>query len=146
MTAGLLPGQRPKAWQKALCRVPLPRPSPQPCLPQPWMRSLWVALAGHWPRLFNPHRPVPLALGIDRELAALLRPSMNRKRIRRFRACWCGRTAYLRALAAPRAVRHGLRGPVGPVAPEHRVHAMKRLRERQARKRSGRDGRRARDR
>lgn len=102
----------------------------EPHFPEPWMLALWRALVTARPALFDPVRPAPLALGVDRELYDAARGKLGRKRVRRFLAVWTGRTPYLRALARPGSVRRSLRGSVESVTPEHREHARQRLEER----------------
>jgi hypothetical protein len=126
---------RRKRPQSSVVKRPPERSGQQrrePHFPEDWMTTLWRELVKVRPALFDPRRLVPLALGFHRELHAVTKARLSGRRIRQFLAVWTGRTAYLRALAAPGAVRYGLRGPAGPVAPEHRDHALRRLEERRS--------------
>jgi sRNA-binding protein len=77
-------------------------------------------------------RPVPLAIGIDRALAALLAGEVSGKTISRFLARWTGRAAYLRAIAGGGS-RFDLAGnPAGLVTADQRENAAAALANRAA--------------
>jgi sRNA-binding protein len=87
--------------------------------------------------------PVPLAIGIGQEiieqLAGVHRPSEISLAMR----VWCGRTAYLEALAIDGAVRVWLDGTQSePVSAEHQEQAKRRLARRRARRLSADEPRR----
>ena len=92
--------------------------------------ALMAELRARWPEAFcDP--PRPLAIGTHRWAARWLRiyPESKRwKALCRTFASWCGRAAYLEALAESGAKRFDLAGmPAGPVSPQHQADARERL-------------------
>lgn len=69
------------------------------------------------PQVWDASTPLPLAIGIHRQIYPLLdRVPMSRRALRNFLAWWTGSEAYQRALRAPNACRHNVDGTVaGPV-------------------------------
>lgn len=75
--------------------------------------QIFRALAAQHPGLFNTVKPVPLALGIDVDLAALY-PEIPVKKLHRLLSWVTGRPAYQRVMVDG-AERHALDGPRGHV-------------------------------
>jgi sRNA-binding protein len=108
-------------------RGPAPKPLPPAGL---------AVLRETWPSLFDPERPLPLALGIRDAIREAL-PDLSRSALNKALGWHVSRWPYLMALSADGAMRHGLDGtPLWPVTPEHRADAFKRL----ARRRPSRAG------
>jgi sRNA-binding protein len=82
-------------------------------------------LAELWPALFNPYKPVPLAIGIYDSLLEAL-PDAAPDHIRRVLAPWCRRPRYLATLTAG-AERHGLEGVQGAVTEQQAAAAAEML-------------------
>jgi len=77
-------------------------------------------LRERFPAVFNLEAPVPLALGVDRELRLLL----ARKRAGRVLSWWCGHPAY-RAAVARGGPRYNLDGSVaGEVTEQQQTFAV----------------------
>lgn len=88
-------------------------------------RRIQAQLAERWPALFDPMKPVPLAIGIHAALLAAL-PDATAAQLRRLLAPWCRRPRYLAALAAG-ADRHSLEGVQGAVTEEQAAEAAQML-------------------
>jgi sRNA-binding protein len=73
------------------------------------------------PDLWNAARPVPLAIGIHKQLYPVAeRLQMSRSSLRRFLSRWTGASAYQQALSQPGASRFNLDGSVaGEVSSQH---------------------------
>lgn len=91
--------------------------------------DLLAALQVLAPELWNPEAPVPLAVGIHKQLYPLAeRLRMSRRALRGFLGRWTSASAYQRAMAAPGAQRFNLDGTVAePVSPQHAEIARRRL-------------------
>jgi sRNA-binding protein len=59
-------------------------------------RQMRKELQARWPFLFDKEHPVPLAIGVDVDVAR--RTGFDRKRVCKFLAYWTHRTKYLNAL------------------------------------------------
>ena len=80
------------------------------------------------PGITVPSHPKPMAVGIRQRLRAIL-PNGNKVRLKDVLTAWCQQPSYLRALAAPGAMRHGPDGqPTEPVSELHREQAIDKLR------------------
>lgn len=88
-------------------------------------KRILAELARRWPTLFDPDKPVPLAIGIFEELLEAM-PGTTPEQLRRILGPWCHRPLYLRALVAG-AERHGLAGVRGAVAEERAAEAAREL-------------------
>lgn len=75
-------------------------------------KDLQARLAVDYPFLFHKDAPLPLKLGIAKDIAA--RYGATRRVVEKMLNWWCGRRAYLYALAEG-AARHGFDGPDGTV-------------------------------
>lgn len=94
------------------------RPTGVECLAQ---------LAQHYPALFDPASPKPLALGVHKAMSA--DSGLSRTRIRRGLRVWTNTPEYLQALAKG-GPRHGIdRQHSGDVTEWEQAQAVKRLKE-----------------
>jgi sRNA-binding protein len=112
---------------------PLPRsPAPPPALPRrTFVLGLLKTFAATWPAVFDKTEVKPLRIGVSAEIEEALTGKASKRLVRDAIGYWTNGNNYLRALAQPGAMRHGLDGALAePVAPEHREHAIKRLAER----------------
>lgn len=93
-------------------------------------RALLAELRGVAPALWEPSRPVPLAVGIHEQIFPIAeRLDISRRFVRRFLGRWTSTSEYLCALARPEAQRVNLDGsPAGEVDEQHRTRAERRLR------------------
>jgi len=101
-----------------------PRPVPEPD-PAKAART-WFMQA--YPLLFNPLRPVPLSIGIRRDLLKLRPKPITDRSVRYALRSWCRSPAYLDALARG-GHRYNLQGPAGKVTDEQRERAAETLRK-----------------
>ena len=86
--------------------------------------------------------PIPLKIGVARDLTAMLEKGAGRRRLRLALRAWCACLAYRRALAKPGSTRHDLaRQPVEPVSDAHREHAKAGILDRRPRQGGGSAGR-----
>lgn len=83
-------------------------------------------LLSSWPVLFNPLSPVPLAIGIRRDLLKIRPDRVSDRGVRRALRWWCSSPAYLDALARG-GRRYGLTGPTEMVTGEQRDRAARQL-------------------
>ena len=81
------------------------------------------------PELWKADAPVPLAIGIHKQLYPIAeRVQMSRRALRKFLAGWTSTLPYQRALSQPDARRSNLDGsPAGEVSEQHRQEAHQRL-------------------
>lgn len=81
------------------------------------------------PDLWNPEKPVPLAIGIHKQLYPIAeRLHVSRRFLRRFLARWTAMPSYQRAMSEPGAVRSNLDGsPAGEVSEVHGARARQRV-------------------
>ncbi|HEX7037093.1 MAG TPA: ProQ/FINO family protein [Pseudomonadales bacterium] len=86
-------------------------------------------LQGEAPDLWNPDKPVPLAIGIHKQLYPVAeRLHVSRRFLRRFLARWTAMPSYQRAMSEPGAMRLNLDGsPAGEVSEVHGERARKRV-------------------
>ena len=98
-------------------------------LPLEQLRSVLQVLRTRAPVITTPQ---PLALGAGAAVLDLAPElGVSRRTLRRALHFWTARRAYLKALAAPGAVRYALDGtPVGPVTAEHQQAALQELQRR----------------
>jgi hypothetical protein len=80
------------------------------------------------PDLWNPEKPVPLAIGIHKQLYPIAeRLLVSRRFLRRFLARWTAMPSYQRAMSEPGAVRSNLDGSAaGEVSDVHGERARQR--------------------
>ncbi|HEX7034859.1 MAG TPA: ProQ/FINO family protein [Pseudomonadales bacterium] len=85
------------------------------------------------PAVWDPEKPVPLAVGVHTQINPVAENrGLSRRRVRRFLARWTSREAYLQALLEPGAQRRNADGtPAEPVLERHRERARQRLARRQ---------------
>lgn len=85
------------------------------------------------PDVWNPEKPVPLAVGIHTQINPVAeRRRLSRRSVRRFLGRWTSSAAYLNALLEPDARRVNVDGtPAEPVLERHRERAQRRLARRQ---------------
>lgn len=102
-------------------QVEIPKPDPRR-LARDW-------LVATFPELFNPERPVPLAIGIKRVLLRQRPANITHAGLSRALAQWTDGLLYHRAVAAG-GLRHGLAGPAGIVTAEDRAYAKSALQQR----------------
>jgi hypothetical protein len=113
------------------------RRDPSPTKPSLQDRALDALLRDRWPELFDPDRPLPLAMEIRSRIAnALDLASPERRRLQTFMSGWCSRGEYLRALAADGALRFDIDGSTTEVSPEHQHPARERFATRRAERRA----------
>lgn len=112
---------RPARHARAVAEAP-PRRTPSD-------EELLVELQALAPELWNPDAPVPLAIGIHRQLYPLAeRLQMSRRGLRKFLSRWTASEGYRQALAETGARRYDLDGsPAGEVSEEHRDEARQQL-------------------
>jgi len=81
------------------------------------------------PDLWNPENPVPLAIGIHKQLYPIAeRMQVSRRSLRGFLARWTASRSYQRALGEPGARRFNLDGsPAGEVTRQHGDSARERV-------------------
>lgn len=86
-------------------------------------------LQARQPTLWDPSRPLPLAVGMHRQLFPIGEArQLSRSDVRRFLQKWTSSRSYLAALAEPEARRFNLDGsPAGQVSPRDRERAERRL-------------------
>lgn len=97
--------------------------------------ELLAQLAGHYPRLFDPDGPLPLALGIHN--AMHLDCGMSKTQVRRALRVWTLTLNYLSALAKG-GPRYGIDGkPCGEITEQEQASAAERLAEVDADQASG---------
>ncbi len=84
---------------------------------------------GKWPLLFNPIAPVPLAIGIRRDLLKARGESVSDSGVRRALKSWCNQPMYLERIACG-GYRYGPTGPAGKVTDKQRKRATRTLRGR----------------
>lgn len=91
--------------------------------------DLLAALQAVAPELWNPEAPVPLAVGIHKQLHHIAEQvDMSRKSVRKFLSRWTSSTRYQQALIEPGAVRFNLDGSsAGEVSEEHRELSRQRV-------------------
>lgn len=118
------PRSRKKPERIRLARRPRPLAEVPPP-PAPSDDELLAELQALAPELWDPDDPVPLAIGIHRQLYPLAeRLQMSRRALRKFLSRWTSSEAYQRALAEPGACRYNLDGsPAGEVSEQHRNEA-----------------------
>lgn len=92
--------------------------------------QLKIILYGQFPKLFSYEHPLPLAMGIHREIQEQF-PTLPLKVVNVFLRRWTSRNHYLVAMANARSVRHHLDGNVSErVSKEHREFAAATIKER----------------
>lgn len=97
-------------------------------------QMLGALLAWEHPKLFSVRTPTPLGLGIHKQITTAYQ-GVSSRTARLFLRSWCSRTAYHRAVAAPKSERTNLDyTPAGPVSDEHREAARLVLEQRDANK------------
>ena len=85
-------------------------------------------LAKKYPKAITPSNPVPLAIGIHKQVDPKFPLSKVRKAIRRYTS----KQKYIVALTRPGAIRYNLDGSIaGPVSGDHQMKAMATLEKRQ---------------
>ena len=103
-----------------------------PEAPQPRAVSdeeMLAELSAVAPDLWNPETPVPLAIGIHKQLYPIAeRMDVSRRSLRKFLSRWTSSRAYQRALSEPGAQRVNLDGsPAGEVTGQHSDSARQRV-------------------
>lgn len=80
------------------------------------------------PALWDADRPLPLAVGIHKQIIAIAEPKgLSRSAVRRFLDKWTSAAAYQAAMSQPDAMRYNLDGtPAEPVSEKHRRRAARR--------------------
>ncbi len=119
--------------RKETIKVKAKSATPRP--PQPQQEhtgndvDLLAALQAAAPDLWNPRAPVPLAIGIHKQLYSIAEEvRMSRRSLRRFLSEWTSSSVYRRAMLEPEAKRYNLDGSEAEaVSEEHRVEARRRL-------------------
>ncbi len=112
-----------EARKPRLARVRAMRPPKDPA------EVLLADLQARSPEVWNPARPVPLAIGIRQQLYPIGEARrISRRAVRRFLAQWTSAPAYHSALCQPGSRRFNLDGsPAGEVSEEHRQQAERRI-------------------
>jgi sRNA-binding protein len=106
------------------------KPAPKPPIADRFALLRAAGLIEPWPAVLG-GEPLPLAIGtrqllIERMGAAAT--TSRRNKVSRLLRAYCRSARYLRAMAAPGAMRHDLDGnPVEPVSDEHRANALEML-------------------
>ncbi len=117
------PAPAPKKAAKKQPTPPKPKgPSYTPPVP---VQPIFDALSAWMPELFNQASPVPLEVGISKQLKALNPPELGRS----FNSAidlWCSRQEYLLACAHGE-YRIGLNGRKSELTQRHREFAAERL-------------------
>lgn len=94
-----------------------------------WAQSkiLEPMLKQHYPAVFNPIAPVPLAVGIHEEILAA-NPTVPPEALKFFLRGWTNQLFYHKAIREPGSVRLHLDGTVqAPVTEEERNHARMKI-------------------
>lgn len=91
--------------------------------------ALLKELRAQAPEVWDPERPLPLAVGMHLQLFPLAeRHEMSRSAVRRFLTAWTSNEAYLMALAEDESKRYDADGkPAGEVRERDRSRARLRL-------------------
>ncbi len=82
-------------------------------------RHMRGVIAADFPIQFRPSGPVPLAIGIHRDLARHYKGRFTSKQIRIFLKFWCSRREYHEAVASGQS-RVGLAGEIRGITGDHR--------------------------
>ena len=86
-----------------------------------------VKMAKAYPKAIRPTDPVPLAIGVHKQVGLQISLTQARRTLKRYTQ----KKAYLEALARPGALRYNLDGSIaGPVSGEHSAKAQKALERR----------------
>ncbi len=93
--------------------------------------DLLAALQAMAPDLWNPGEPVPLAVGIHKQIYPVAeKVRLSRRSLRRFLSRWTSSAPYQKALLAPDAQRFNLDGSVAEsVSEQHQSVARERVGE-----------------
>ena len=83
---------------------------------------IYAELIERWPALFDPEKPVPLAIGMREALVEAI-PNSTDYLVNRVLFNWCSRPRYLNTLTAG-ADRHGFEGVQGAVTEEEAAEAL----------------------
>lgn len=103
---------------------------------RPTVAELLAQLAVHYPALFRPDNPLPLAVGIHN--AMHLDCGMSKTQVRRALRAWTSTPKYLAALASAGGPRYGIDGkPCGEITEQEQASAVERLAEVDADQASG---------
>jgi ProP effector len=115
-------------------KLPAPDPDKARKARRRMAKQVIIELRKCCPNAFT-YSPVPLKIGVSRDVVALLADTYSRKVIRRALAFWTGRSVYLEAIARGGA-RYDLDGTIaGEVGEEHERRGRDELAERARRRR-----------
>ena len=111
---------------RPVLRLKRPRQTGKPDDPA---ATLLDTLRSRAPHVWSEERPLPLAVGVHRQLFPIAEGfGMSRSAVRRFLTAWTSTEAYLRALAEDGAQRFDADGaPAGEVGERDRARARQRM-------------------
>lgn len=86
--------------------------------------SILARMQDRWPKLFDPAAPVPLEIGIHKQIKAA--GGFSGKELSRALKVWTGRRAYIEQVARS-TLRHGIDGTTSYITPTQTDHAREQL-------------------